>query len=84
MRTVTLTTDIPESREVHLTLPGDVPTGRAEIVLVIGSAEQRVAVGGRIRTFGDLLESGFVGSWRDRTDIADSAEYARLLREEAW
>jgi hypothetical protein len=30
-----------------------------------------------------LLESGLVGLWKDRTDIGDSAEYARMLRERA-
>lgn len=31
----------------------------------------------------DLLHSDLVGMWRDRTDIGDSAEFARKLREEA-
>jgi hypothetical protein len=30
-----------------------------------------------------LLASGVVGLWQDRTDIADSAAYARQLRETA-
>lgn len=30
-----------------------------------------------------LTEAGVVGMWADRTDIADSSEYARQLREEA-
>jgi hypothetical protein len=30
-----------------------------------------------------LLESGLVGIWEDRTDIGDSAEFARKLREKA-
>ena len=36
-----------------------------------------------IRTAADLLESGFVGIWADRTDIGDSREFARKLRYEA-
>lgn len=31
----------------------------------------------------DLMESGLVGLWKDRTDIGDSVEYARKLRREA-
>jgi hypothetical protein len=31
----------------------------------------------------DLLESGLIGLWKDRTDIADSAQYARQLRQQA-
>ncbi len=30
-----------------------------------------------------LVESGFIGAWKDRTDIGDSSEYARLLRKRA-
>ena len=31
----------------------------------------------------DLLKSGLVGMWADRTDIDDSATYARKLRAQA-
>ena len=30
-----------------------------------------------------LLNSGLIGLWKDRTDIEDSAIYARQLREQA-
>jgi len=30
-----------------------------------------------------LLDSGLIGLWKDRTDITDSAAYARQLREQA-
>ena len=30
-----------------------------------------------------LLNSGLIGLWKDRTDIIDSAAYARQLREQA-
>ncbi len=30
-----------------------------------------------------LVESGFIGAWKDRTNIGDSVEYARLLRKRA-
>lgn len=30
-----------------------------------------------------LLNSGLVGLWKDRTDIGDSAAFARRLREQA-
>jgi len=30
-----------------------------------------------------LLDSGLMGLWKERTDIADGAEYARQLRERA-
>ncbi len=31
----------------------------------------------------DILTSGLVGMWADRTDIGDSREFARRLRQEA-
>ena len=30
-----------------------------------------------------LLNSGLIGMWKDRTDITDSVAYARQLREQA-
>jgi hypothetical protein len=36
-----------------------------------------------IRTAEDVLNSGLVGLWADRTDITDSREFARRLRYEA-
>ncbi len=36
-----------------------------------------------IRTAADLLQSGLVGIWADRTDLGDSREFARRLRYEA-
>ncbi len=29
------------------------------------------------------VENGFIGAWKDRTDIGDTLEYARFLRERA-
>lgn len=37
----------------------------------------------KILTGKALLESGLVGLWKDRTDIGDTLEYARKLRERA-
>jgi len=34
-------------------------------------------------TAGDLLESDLIGMWANRTDIVDSAVFARKLRETA-
>ena len=35
-------------------------------------------------TVEELLKSGLVGIWKDRTDIKDNVEFARELREKAW
>jgi predicted DNA-binding antitoxin AbrB/MazE fold protein len=41
------------------------------------------AVAKRKLTASDLLQSGLVGMWAGRTDIADIREFARRLREQA-
>ena len=79
VKTVNMTAEIPPSREIHITLPGDIPVGPAEIVLVVSSRTPA-----RNSTFGDLASSEFFGMWADRGDIGDSAEFARQLRADAW
>ena len=79
VRTVTFNTNIPASRELRITLPADVPTGSAAIVVTV-SPHQTL----KPATFDDLLNSEFLGMWRDRADIDDSVEFARKLRSEGW
>jgi len=45
------------------------------------SAEAGAAPRGHL-TVGEFRESGLIGLWEDRTDIEDSAVYARELREQ--
>jgi hypothetical protein len=58
--------------------PVDLPQGKTLKLQVFTDAEE--ISGG---TFGDFLNSGLVGIWKDRTDIGDSVEFARKLREQA-
>ena len=81
VRTINLATDIPSSRELRIMLPPDVPTGPAELVVVVVVVASRERP---TRTLGDLARSEFFGMWRDRAEIVDSVEYARQLRAEAW
>ena len=79
VKTVTLNADIPASRELRITLPADVPTGSASIVIIVSPTESSTS-----STFDDLLKSEFLGMWRDRADISDSVEFARKLRSQGW
>jgi len=79
VKTVTLNADIPASRELRITLPADVPTGSASIVIVVSPTGSSTS-----STFDDLLKSEFLGMWRDRADISDSVEFARKLRSQEW
>ena len=79
LKTITVTTEITPDREVRIRLPDDTPLGPAELVVVVAPQAPPVT-----RTFGELLHSEFFGMWRDREDIADSAEFAQRLRSEGW
>jgi hypothetical protein len=78
-KSITLTTEIPPSRELQIVLPDDVPTGTASIVITFAPSATPTT-----KTFGDLLNSEFFGIWRDRADIPGSVEFARKLRSESW
>jgi len=52
---------------------------RVEMILLAASAP----IGERKLTARRLRRSGLVGLWKNRTDIADSAEFARRMREQA-
>jgi hypothetical protein len=58
VRTVNLNTHIPANRELHILLPADIPTGPAEIVLVVSSSVTSTA-----STLGELADSEFFGMW---------------------
>jgi hypothetical protein len=79
MRTITSKVVIPTDRQLHISVPEDVPPGPAEIVLVIVPE----TTAGKGQTAGELLRSPLFGIWKDRTDIGDSIEYARKLRAKA-
>jgi hypothetical protein len=79
VKTVSIKTSIPEDHRFVVGVPLDIPAGPAEVdvtSLAPGNID-------RPWTLGDLLASGLVGLWRDRSDIADSEEFARALRESA-
>jgi hypothetical protein len=79
MRTITSKVVIPTDRQLHISVPEDVPPGPAEIVLVIVPE----STPGKGLTAGELLRSPLFGIWKGRTDIGDSVEYARILRAKA-
>lgn len=79
VKTVNLTADVPTNREIHITLPSDVPVGPARIVLVVSSITHANGL-----TLGEFADSEFFGMWKDRSDIVDSVDYARGLRSQGW
>jgi hypothetical protein len=70
---------IGSDRQVHISVPEDVPPGPADVVVVI--VPETVPAKGM--TAGDLLRSPLFGIWKERSDLGDSIEYARELRAKA-
>jgi hypothetical protein len=64
--------------QIRLDNTPELPEGARVILVVVGKEQEQ-----KFLTLGDLLESPLVGMWADREDIADSAEFARQLRERA-
>jgi hypothetical protein len=79
IKRLNLSAEIPPSRELCIKLPSDVPTGPAQIEVVVSSPSQSGAP-----TLGDLAISEFFGMWQDRGDIEDSSQFARRLRSNGW
>jgi hypothetical protein len=79
IKTINLNAEIPLNRELHITLPPDIPVGPAKIAVTVLSPTPTPA-----RTLADLARSEFFGMWRDRDDLKDSFAFARMLRSEGW
>jgi hypothetical protein len=79
IKTINLSAEIPLSRELHITLPPDIPVGPAEIAVTVLSPSYPPAL-----TLADLARSEFFGIWRNRDDLKDSLSFARMLRNEGW
>lgn len=79
MQALKVSQTVEREGELHLTgLP--IHKGEEiELIVLRGGAAQAP----RPLTVGDLLDSDVVGMWADRTDIGDSAAFARKLRAEA-
>ncbi|HET7088671.1 MAG TPA: hypothetical protein VFL17_08485 [Anaerolineae bacterium] len=63
---------------VEIRSPELTPGASAEVIVLVDAPAPQ-----RVMTAANLLDSGLVGLWEDRTDIADSAEFARQLRRQA-
>ena len=80
MQAIRVQQTVEKSGELTLTNLPVIKGQQVEVLLLFTSAEslQRPRLTAR-----QLLNSGLIGLWKDRTDIADSSIYARQLREQA-
>jgi hypothetical protein len=66
---------VTPDHQLVLDLPPDLPPGPVEVEIRQPSVEGV--------SLGQLLESGLVGLWIDRTEIGDGVDFARQLRHRA-
>jgi len=74
-KTIVQSGGVIEIRSSELT-----PGAPAEVIVLV-DAPDTTGAPQTAMTAADLLESGLVGLWEDRNDIADSVEFARRLRQ---
>lgn len=79
MNAIRIYTTVEQDGEIHV---ANLPLKKGQHVEVILLAEPTSNGAGELLTAQSLLESEIVGLWRDRTDIGDSSDYARQLREQ--
>ncbi len=68
---------------LHLRLPVGASEADRDVQVTVEPVAEGDAGAWPTMTAADLLQSGLVGMWADRTDIGDSREFARRLREQA-
>ena len=71
---------LQDDGEIRLT---GLPYRKGQHVDVIVFSNAVETLQGSLLTADTLLESGIVGLWKDRSDLPESPEYARQLREQA-
>ncbi len=84
MSTVILQGVITPEGRLEINLPAGLEPGPVEVEIrkpKVTVENQKLPIRGI--TLGEILESGLVGMWADRTDIQDSVEFARQLRRRA-
>lgn len=83
MKRIVVITKVSDDGHLHLDLPlGMQDAGKEFQVSVEPAPPQAVAPKQTLRA-ADLLHSGLVGMWAERSDIGDSRDFARRLRERA-
>ncbi|MDM8524582.1 hypothetical protein QUF80_14530 [Desulfococcaceae bacterium HSG8] len=81
MQAIRLERTVEKSGELHLTNLSLEEGQQVELLLlVVPKAKAKCK---KRLTARQLLNSGLIGIWEDRTDISNSAEYARQLRKQA-
>jgi hypothetical protein len=78
-RTLTANGEVGKDHIRKVEMPEDVPVGPARVTVTIETEIKEP-----IRTLGDLLDSGFVGMYADRTDLQTTPEEFAAWRNKIW
>jgi hypothetical protein len=80
MNRIVLKTRVSSDGSLHLDLPVGAAEAGTEVQVTV---EPLTLAPKRPLPASELLRSGLVGIWAERTDIADNREFARRLRGQA-
>ncbi|MFN8486660.1 MAG: hypothetical protein U0350_03650 [Caldilineaceae bacterium] len=81
MEAIRLQKIVQEDGELYLPNLPVVKGQQVEVVVLMRSLTPKTKR--QCMTARQLLNSGLIGLWKNRTDITDSSSYARQLREQA-
>ena len=80
MESIRIRTVVAKDGEITVT---NLPIKHGETVEIIVLPPKSKGKKRKTLTVGDLVASGLIGLWQDRTDLPESEEYARQLRNQA-
>lgn len=83
MKRLVVTARVSSDGVLHLHLPVGQTEADKEVQVTVESATTAPLGNRGTLSASDLLHSGLVGIWAERSDIGDSREFARRLREQA-
>ncbi len=83
MKRIVVTGRVSSDGVLHLHLPIGQTEADKEVQVTVEAAVSAPPAKQRTLSAYNLLHSGLVGMWAERSDIGDSREFARRLREQA-
>lgn len=83
MNRIILKSKVSSDGVLHLHLPIGKADADKEVQVTVEPVVLALGGNGLGLVASDLLNSGLIGMWADRTDIGDGREFARRLREQA-
>jgi hypothetical protein len=83
MNRVVVNSRVSSDGKLHISLPAGEAEAHQDVRVTIEPITPPSKAALPMMTAAELLNSGLVGIWADRTDIGDTREFARRLRDQA-